>query len=354
MKKQELSISEGLRTELYADTILSEAIAQCISLISRIEPNIGEISIHLMPGGVWNNILLKASTSQKSYYFKKYREFTKIPNYNPPSIPAKQRALVAQRVQTMASSSFVNKYKVVPSVLVSDETSFIMEAVPDSTQLFESISSGTISESTLSVLPTALAQFHSTKIYDNETLTALSDIRFRDYKLLLQYYETAHALGGIAGQILESFANEYKQKQNCVVHGDLNSRNILIGQDNTVHVIDFEQAHLGSPAFDLAYVLSELHIASIQFKESESLRKACSSFVNHYIGSIHGYDHNKLLQEVTMHLAAQIIYRFTGPSHKMWTSYVGRAEKEEILNWAFALIIPNPHSVLEILEKVDL
>jgi len=224
-----------------------------------------------------------------------------------------------------------------------------MEAVPEANNLLGYLSSGQCPEAITTALPVALARFHNAARSENYINTPLSDNRFRDYKVDLQYHNVAQSLDQERGQILRDFAEWYKQQQECIAHGDLNSKNVLLTPDGTAHVIDFEQAHLGTPAYDLAFILSELFIAEVQHKQNPAFHNLSRVFAEHYLETLEGYDNSKVAREATLHLAAQIIYRFKGPSHKVWTSYVSDEAREEALEKAVALIVTEPQLVSELL-----
>jgi len=198
-----------------------EAAAHCLTLLSHLE---GAADVQLWPAdaGVWNNVVIEAVTPQQTYYFKLYRQFADIPNYSPPRIPTEQRAQVAQIAQTAAAESFIDNYRLVPAVLARDDTAFVMEAVPEAGSLLGYLSSGQCPEAITTALPAALARFHNAARSEYYVDTPLSDNRFRDYKVDLQYHNVAQSLDPEKGQILRDFAEWYKQQQECIAHGDLN------------------------------------------------------------------------------------------------------------------------------------
>lgn len=336
----------SVATELSVD---SEAAAHCLLLLSSLD-DISEVHLWPADAGVWNNIVINAVTPQQTYYFKQYRELLDIPNYSPPQVSPEQRAQVAQIAQTAATESLIDDYRLVPAVLARDATSFVMEAVPAADSLLGYLSSGRCPDAVTSVLPVALARFHSAARSEYYVDTPLSDNRFRDYKIGLQYLNVAQFLNPKKRKILRDFADYYRRQQECIAHGDLNSKNVLITSGGTAHVIDFEQAHLGTPAFDLAYFLSELYIAEIQHKLNPVFHNLCSTFLERYFEVLQGYDNAKVSREATLHLAAQVRYRLTGPSHKVWTSYVSNGAQEEALSRATSLIVADPRPLTSVLK----
>jgi 5-methylthioribose kinase len=53
------------------------------------------------------------------------------------------------------------------------------------------------------------------------------------------------------------------QQQVCLVHGDFSPKNVLVGQGDQLWVIDWEVAHLGDNAFDVAFLLNHLRLKSL-------------------------------------------------------------------------------------------
>jgi aminoglycoside phosphotransferase (APT) family kinase protein len=53
----------------------------------------------------------------------------------------------------------------------------------------------------------------------------------------------------------------------CIVHGDFSPKNVLVGPEPELWVIDFEVAHLGDPAFDVAFLLCHLMLKSLHRPE---------------------------------------------------------------------------------------
>ena len=70
--------------------------------------------------------------------------------------------------------------------------------------------------------------------------------------------------------------------QRCVVHGDYSPKNVLAGNGG-VWVIDWEVAHRGDPAFDIAFMLNHLLLKTIHRPEARPDYEACGeAFVNAY------------------------------------------------------------------------
>jgi 5-methylthioribose kinase len=68
----------------------------------------------------------------------------------------------------------------------------------------------------------------------------------------------------------------------CVVHGDYSPKNVLVGDDG-LWVIDWEVAHRGDPAFDLAFLLNHLLLKTTHRPQARDGYEACGrAFLDAY------------------------------------------------------------------------
>jgi aminoglycoside phosphotransferase (APT) family kinase protein len=93
---------------------------------------------------------------------------------------------------------------------------------------------------------------------------------FELLRLAPYYLATAAAAPAQAQRILY-LAEELRTRRECLVHGDLSPKNILVGTSpDQVWLIDWEVAHYGDPSFDLAFVITHLTMKSIHFPQDRS------------------------------------------------------------------------------------
>ncbi len=59
------------------------------------------------------------------------------------------------------------------------------------------------------------------------------------------------------------YVEEMLDRRLCLVHGDFSPKNVLVGEDDALWLIDFEVAHVGDPAFDLGFMLNHLMLKAI-------------------------------------------------------------------------------------------
>lgn len=86
--------------------------------------------------------------------------------------------------------------------------------------------------------------------------------------------EVAAAVHGVADRMLAT--------RRCLVHGDYSPKNILVGPDG-LWVIDFEVAHTGDPAFDVAFMLNHLVLKAVHRPSRAGQYAECgAAFVRAY------------------------------------------------------------------------
>lgn len=97
------------------------------------------------------------------------------------------------------------------------------------------------------------------------------------------YRTTARRLPELSKPI-KSLIERMADTQICLVHGDFSPKNVLVGPDaGQCWVIDFEVAHLGDPAFDLAFLLSHLSMKAVHRPSSAARYDAAArAFVDAY------------------------------------------------------------------------
>lgn len=128
------------------------------------------------------------------------------------------------------------------------------------------------------------------------------------------YYRTvAHRLPQMAGPVL-GFAEEMLATRVCLVHGDFSPKNVLTGSDRDLWVIDFEVAHLGDPAFDVAFLLCHLMLKSLHRPELAAAYDGCAlEFTSAYEAEV-GEELAPTWEYVLGHVGCLVLARVDGKS----------------------------------------
>ena len=75
---------------------------------------------------------------------------------------------------------------------------------------------------------------------------------------------------------------DMQSHRECLVHGDLWSKNLLVSQGDPVAVVDFEGVHYGDPAFDLGTLVA---VALLPAIENEALVSEALGFIERFLNA---------------------------------------------------------------------
>jgi aminoglycoside phosphotransferase (APT) family kinase protein len=205
----------------------------------------------------------------------------------------------------------------VPLVLDRDpeRCALVVERAPRGWQDWKSLLlSGTADRAVAGRLGSLLARWHRATLYGR----LLSD-RFYPQEAfealrVEPYYRTvAQRLPRMAGVVL-GYAGEMLARRLCLVHGDFSPKNVLIGGDGELWVIDFEVAHLGDPAFDVAFLLCHLLLKSVHRPALAAAYDECAlEFVSTYEAAV-GEQLAPPWEYVLGHVGCLVLARVDGKS----------------------------------------
>lgn len=112
-----------------------------------------------------------------------------------------------------------------------------------------------------------------------------------------------------------------------LVHGDYSPKNIMV-QGRAISVLDYEVAHYGHPAFDLAFFFNHMILKSVKFPELSDTFLNLLQYMYHIYFSNVTFMDGKELEDCTVRtLALLMIARVDGKSPVEYL--VGDAEKQE-------------------------
>lgn len=148
-------------------------------------------------------------------------------------------------------------------------------------------------------------------------------------------------LAATIGERLEQLA----RARTCLVHGDLSPKNVLVGEGD-LWVIDFEVAHVGHPAFDLAFLLNHLFLKAAHRPGSfDELRAAATAFWAAYEG---GGGLQEAAESALAHHGVLMLARVDGKSP---VEYLDEPARERVRTVARSLVTDVPRSLDEAWDR---
>jgi aminoglycoside phosphotransferase (APT) family kinase protein len=154
----------------------------------------------------------------------------------------------------------------VPNVLDrdSERCALVIESAPTGWEDWKSLLlAGTIDPKVGARLGSVLSSWHNATVQMPTLSPLFSDHEPFEALRVDPYYRTvARRLPQMSRWVLH-YVEEMEARRLCIVHGDFSPKNVLVGPDLQLWVIDFEVAHLGDPAFDVAFLLCHLMLKSL-------------------------------------------------------------------------------------------
>jgi hypothetical protein len=324
-----------------ADPIAPEIFDACTSVvIDALSLTRADIrAVTRQTGGLFN-LVLRVETTKGVFFFKQYLDDVPNPIFKVPRIPAAERVALACEVQRLASTATQSLGEdLVPAIVHFDRqrNAFLMAQASGDSPFIGALSKGQRPNTVLSGLPKVLACLHQATFGKFAADSIFANTTFRDFKLGLQYDDIAAVLEPDEAEVVRECKSRYRTQLECVTHGDINSRNVIVGP-NAMGVIDFEQSHLGTPAYDLAYILCEIFISMETFGAASEFPAVYERFLDDYFAHFNAASREAVEHELTLHLPIQTLYRFWGPSRNSWTFYVDDVSKERLIRRSRALL----------------
>lgn len=299
----------------------------------------GELAVSEVSGGLFNRVL-RVDAPGRAFYYKQFTERAKLAELPPLPTSPWQRWLVAARCQLNAARCAAGGEVRVPPLVRADEVRcyVVMEASPGAMLHDALVAEGAtaaVRRAAARVLAW-LARVHRDPPPELATLAEHS-AAFKRYKVDLQYVRLLPELGAVRAAGAR-FVERYLATGRELLHGDINSRNVLVDTDGgAVTVIDFEQGQVGDGVYDVAYLLSELAIACLRDGRDPAplVDELWASYLR-AAGTPGGDDAGEpgRTRQLRTHLAFQVLYRLVGPSRRTWTGHLTERAGAAVRAWS--------------------
>lgn len=192
-------------------------------------------------------------------------------------------------------------------------------------------------------LATTLATWHTATVDGRHLDDRFFDTQPLELLRVDPYYRTVARRAPEVAAPLAELINHMQSRRRCLVHGDFSPKNVLIAPDTAAcWVIDFEVAHFGDPAFDVAFLLSHLTLKAVHRPADAARYDACTrAFVTAYQDAVD----NQLRPDwpyVLRHTAGLLLARVLGKSP---ATYLDRAQAAAAWQLGLAILNHRPATV---------
>ena len=265
-----------MSTELLtADTVLSYLIEKKIISVSD------QAEVEVLTGGVSNVVLAITTKNQKMVLKQALAELMVAQKWE----ADQRRAIVEANAIALFHKLSPDQ---VPNLVFLDPERFILilDRVPVGSTVWKSdLLDGVINPDIAEVLGTTLAQWHNFGEKDKEArLQFMEDSLFEQLRID-PFYRFVAAKNEALKPVITKLINELEGDKTTIVHGDFSPKNIMVGMDDQVYILDFEVTHVGNPVFDLAFLLA--HLLCKKFRTDEPLEEkllgaSAERFINAY------------------------------------------------------------------------
>lgn len=177
----------------------------------------------------------------------------------------------------------------VPAVLDVDEAmwSVTIERAPTSWQDWKArLLSGVADPAVAGRLGAILAAWHTSSRGGTGGAERFGDSEAFDQLRVDPYYRTIMARHPDLAPEIAGYVRRMQATRRCLVHGDFSPKNVLLGEEG-LWIVDFEVAHLGDPAFDVAFMLNHLMLKALHRPGSREGYLSCTeAFWRAYHGGV--------------------------------------------------------------------
>ena len=263
--------------------------------------------VEVLTGGV-SNIVLAINTNDKKMVLKQ----------------ALAELLVAQKWEADQRRAIVEAHAIelfhklspeqVPNLLFLDSERFILilERVPIGSTVWKSdLLNGQIVPDVAAVLGKTLAQWHNFGEKNESARSEFMEDSLFEQLRIDPFYRFVSAKNEALQPVIGRLINELEGDKTTIVHGDFSPKNIMVGLDNQVYILDFEVTHVGNPVFDLAFLLAHLLCKTFRtddMNQKNLLAKCASEFISSYEAA------RPIAPSLSLHTALIALARVEGKS----------------------------------------
>jgi 5-methylthioribose kinase len=287
-----------------------------------------QAEVEVLTGGV-SNVVLAITTADKKLVLKQALAELKVAE----KWEADQRRAI---VEANAIALF---HKLspdqVPNLVFLDPERFvlILDRVPVGSTVWKTdLLDGVINPDVAAVLGTTLAKWHNFGETNKEArLQFMEDSLFEQLRID-PFYRFVSAKNDLLKPIIDKLIAELEGDKTTIVHGDFSPKNIMVGMDEQVYILDFEVTHVGNPVFDLAFLLA--HLLCKLFRTNEPLQaKMLIASADNFVAAYE--DVREIAESLPLHTALIALARVEGKSP---VNYLDKQQQAQLVSYTKGIL----------------
>jgi len=239
----------------------------------------------------------------------------------------------------------------VPTILDADPAAFtisIARAPLGWTDWKACLLNGDANPAVAARLGVVLAVWHATTRDDPAMAACFDAAEAFDQLRVDPYYRTVMARHAEVAPEIAGYVERMAATRRCLVHGDFSPKNVLLGEEG-LWVIDFEVAHVGDPAFDVAFLLNHLLLKAVHRPAALDAYERCAlAFMDAYRAGIPA-GFGGPATYVHGHVGCLMLARVDGKSP---AEYLTPTEQRTARTLAIALLRRPPAALMDIWTMV--
>lgn len=332
------------RRETVADLLSVETAGEYLVERKLLPPPAEAVVIQPLGGGV-SNIVLAARQGSAHVVLKQA-----LPQLRVADEWFAKRERAINEAQALILVSRLTP-EAVPTVLDVDSSAcaLTIAAAPESWSNWkEQLLAGNADPLVARRLGVLLATWHGATSEDEAVAGTFDDHGAFDQLRVDPYYRTVMRRRPEVRGAIRQFVQRMAGTHACLVHGDFSPKNVLVGDG--VWVLDFEVAHYGDPAFDVAFMLNHLLLKRLHEPGlAKDLERCAVEFWGAYLTAIPealfpGAPY------VLGHVGCLMLARVDGKSP---AEYLTGAEREAARRIGVRLVCDPPKTLAEALDVSD-
>jgi 5-methylthioribose kinase len=260
----------------------------------------------------------------------------------------RERAISEAEALTLAATITPDA---VPALIDSDgdNCALTLAGAPASWTTWKSrLLAGDVYPTVAARLGSILAMWQGATFADDRVATAFADYEAFDQLRVDPFYRVVSQRRPELAAAVTALTRRMEATHACLVHGDYSPKNVLVGDG--LWVIDFEVAHYGDPAFDLAFMLNHLLLKVIHVRGSAvELAMSAKSFWDAYRGAVPA-EVSPDLAYVLAHVGLLMVARVDGKSP---AEYLTAQDREAARVIGAQLLLDPPDTLDRAIELVS-